>query len=388
MVFVMVEGGKAFARRKRSDSAIVHNLISQTLVETLAYFPVEKGQGYLCREQDGEFKYMIAFECPGAALEWCLLLQEVSMYLPWPPQVLGVTGWGETRDSSSGGLIWRGPRLKMGLARGHPRSIMPDHIGRADYHGVSVNNAARYCAVAAHGGQIVLEQALAEEIIDDGWAGTQSSWEQDGYEGVSAANGLGGGPNAGSGQEGWQGRSSGEDIKGPSRPPRQRRVSHGSSANGGDQETLGPLASSTVPKRSSVHGNGHDLLRNGLASRAQSMTMQSYRNRQLQQQREMIEQINAMRTSSGTQLGRRGRVGQQTLMRRPTAAELAGWSGGGGGAGMGRRGRPPLTSRYQPGGFRALRDDGYQWDDSGPETPGALSNPATRMSKLYGRSKL
>ena len=35
------------------------------------------------------------------------------------------------------------PRLKMGLCEGVPGSIGPDHLGRADYHGASVNLAAR-----------------------------------------------------------------------------------------------------------------------------------------------------------------------------------------------------------------------------------------------------
>ena len=32
----------------------------------------------------------------------------------------------------------------MGLCEGFPTSIMPDHQGRADYHGTSVNQAARF----------------------------------------------------------------------------------------------------------------------------------------------------------------------------------------------------------------------------------------------------
>ena len=35
-------------------------------------------------------------------------------------------------------------RLKMGVCEGSPRSIFPDHNGRADYHGASINQAARF----------------------------------------------------------------------------------------------------------------------------------------------------------------------------------------------------------------------------------------------------
>ena len=45
----------------------------------------------------------------------------------------------------------------MGICEGPPRSIIPDHLGRADYHGASINQAARYMDAAAHGGMIALE---------------------------------------------------------------------------------------------------------------------------------------------------------------------------------------------------------------------------------------
>eukprot|EP00878_Enallax_costatus_P047531 GHUV01058372.1.p1 GENE.GHUV01058372.1~~GHUV01058372.1.p1 ORF type:complete len:139 (-),score=7.02 GHUV01058372.1:15-431(-) len=33
-----------------------------------------------------------------------------------------------------GRLVFRGPRLKMGVCEGVPRTIMPDHLGRYDSH--------------------------------------------------------------------------------------------------------------------------------------------------------------------------------------------------------------------------------------------------------------
>jgi hypothetical protein len=32
----------------------------------------------------------------------------------------------------------------MGVCEGVPSSIMPDHMGRADYHGACINQAARF----------------------------------------------------------------------------------------------------------------------------------------------------------------------------------------------------------------------------------------------------
>jgi len=40
--------------------------------------------------------------------------------------------------------LFRGPRLRMGLAEGQPNSLLPDHAGRANYYGGSVNRAARF----------------------------------------------------------------------------------------------------------------------------------------------------------------------------------------------------------------------------------------------------
>lgn len=55
-------------------------------------------------------------------------------------------------------------RMKIGICEGMPRSIIPDHMGRADYHGASINQAARYMDAAAHGGMIAVEAVLAQKV--------------------------------------------------------------------------------------------------------------------------------------------------------------------------------------------------------------------------------
>jgi hypothetical protein len=96
---------------------------------------------------------MVAFATPRAALEWCLVVQEAALYLKWPESVLLHRGFASVH-SANGDLVFRGPRLKMGLCVGPPKAIMPDALGRADYHGNSVNQAARYMDAGAHGGQV------------------------------------------------------------------------------------------------------------------------------------------------------------------------------------------------------------------------------------------
>jgi class 3 adenylate cyclase len=131
-----------------------------------------------------------------AALEWCLLVQEALLWQDWPAAAVASAGT-KTADPSahsmapapqtptravaataapaaggsskaaaaavngqgapaaaaaaaaaadvdvSSSVLFGGPRLKMGVAAGAPQSVMPDHMGRADYHGNAVNMAAR-----------------------------------------------------------------------------------------------------------------------------------------------------------------------------------------------------------------------------------------------------
>ncbi|KAG1658876.1 hypothetical protein FOA52_000664 [Chlamydomonas sp. UWO 241] len=58
-------------------------------------------------------------------------------------------------------LTYRGPRLKMAIMEGPPRSVLPDLSGRACYMGPAVTRATRLCSTGAHGRQVVTEEGLA-----------------------------------------------------------------------------------------------------------------------------------------------------------------------------------------------------------------------------------
>jgi hypothetical protein len=63
-----------------------------------------------------------------------------------------------------GNVVFRGPRVKMGIYSGVPTRVLPHSTsGRADYFGPLVNRAARYCPAAARGGQ----------VSGWGWAGSR-----------------------------------------------------------------------------------------------------------------------------------------------------------------------------------------------------------------------
>lgn len=61
----------------------------------------------------------------------------------------------EEEKDLSGNIVFRGPRVKMGVYCGVPTRVVPHTTtGRADYFGQVVNRAARYCHAAARGGQV------------------------------------------------------------------------------------------------------------------------------------------------------------------------------------------------------------------------------------------
>jgi hypothetical protein len=58
-----------------------------------------------------------------------LLLQEASLYLPYPDALLSLPGCG-VQLNGEGRLLLRGPRLKLGLCEGAPSSISISSAGR------------------------------------------------------------------------------------------------------------------------------------------------------------------------------------------------------------------------------------------------------------------
>ncbi|GAX78935.1 hypothetical protein CEUSTIGMA_g6375.t1 [Chlamydomonas eustigma] len=159
MVFCMVEGGKAYASRSRGDAQQVIAEIAALMRSLLRQVP----GGYFVRQQDGDMKFIVAFNSPEAALYWCLAVQQCMLYIAWPSSAMKhwETEWGDEDE-----LVFRGPRLKMGVCEGTPSSIMPDHMGRADYNGTSINQAARFMDAAAHGGQIACDEKLTVCVLD------------------------------------------------------------------------------------------------------------------------------------------------------------------------------------------------------------------------------
>ena len=141
VVFASVDNARML--RRRTGGADVTGLLRTVLRSALHAVP----GSYLCREIDGsdDIRYMLAFPSAPAALTFCLLVQEAAMYAPWPQSVLDCPEWREVHAPGDGALLFRGPRLRMGLAEGIPRSLVPDCAGRADYYGTAVNLVSSGC---------------------------------------------------------------------------------------------------------------------------------------------------------------------------------------------------------------------------------------------------
>ena len=80
----------------------------------------------------------------------CLSPSHCSSY----PSVLELPGCEEEQDMH-GSMVFRGPKVKMGIYGGVPTRVLPHNTtGRADYFGPLVNRSARLCHAAARGGQV------------------------------------------------------------------------------------------------------------------------------------------------------------------------------------------------------------------------------------------
>jgi len=158
VVFCGVDGGLGFARGHPRDAAQVHYRVIGVMQSALRQVP----GGYFVKSQ-GDLKYVLVFRHAWAALMWGACVQECCMYEAWPASAL--ERWPEEHDPHTGQLLFRGPRLKMGIAKGPPRMIVPAHTGRADYLGPCVNLAARIMGAAAHAGQVAIDESVVSGVV-------------------------------------------------------------------------------------------------------------------------------------------------------------------------------------------------------------------------------
>eukprot|EP00892_Ulva_mutabilis_P007916 jgi/Ulvmu1/5497/UM023_0033.1 len=112
--------------------------------------------GYEVREMSGNF--LLAFRSPDDALRFCISAQHAFMQHAWDESLLQQQF--ARAYSINKALVFRGPRVHMGLSSGSLSDgtvlgVVPDpRTGKAAYDGPLAHHAARVASVA-HGGQIV-----------------------------------------------------------------------------------------------------------------------------------------------------------------------------------------------------------------------------------------
>jgi predicted ATPase/class 3 adenylate cyclase len=108
--------------------------------------------------------FMVAFAVPAAAVRWALEVQRVLVAADWPPALLALPEAAEARAGDA--VLHRGLRVRAGLHLGAPECRPDPNTGRMDYFGPVVNRAARVAA-AAHGGQVLVSEAVPVAGVDD-----------------------------------------------------------------------------------------------------------------------------------------------------------------------------------------------------------------------------
>lgn len=63
------------------------------------------------------------------AVRWCAALQHALLQLNWPAAVLSWPECAEQRSPHTGALLWRGLRMRIGLAYGRPQYRKPLNTG-------------------------------------------------------------------------------------------------------------------------------------------------------------------------------------------------------------------------------------------------------------------
>ena len=92
--------------------------------------------GYECQEAEGDF--MLAFQHPIQALQFCIQLQDALMHCSWGTDILQLPKC--QVEVKNHVMLWNGPRVAMGVCEGQPASVSPHTTsGRADYFGPVVN---------------------------------------------------------------------------------------------------------------------------------------------------------------------------------------------------------------------------------------------------------
>ena len=109
--------------------------------------------------------FMITFSSAKSGVDFACALQQELLAVDWPQELLAFHSCAERRVKSTDAVLWRGPRIRVGLHTGMALrkdfqvvGLYGNQAWRHDFFGHDVNLAARVSALA-QGGQTLLSQA-------------------------------------------------------------------------------------------------------------------------------------------------------------------------------------------------------------------------------------
>jgi len=117
---------------------------------------LSKSNGYMAEAKPGFF--LLAFHNTLDAVKWATEVQVNMMHQSWSEEILQIPICRAKtfKDFGVEKLLFRGPRLKIGMHAGNLQAVSLDGTtGRAQFFGPGINVAARVAALA-HGGQALI----------------------------------------------------------------------------------------------------------------------------------------------------------------------------------------------------------------------------------------
>ncbi|KAF5842413.1 hypothetical protein DUNSADRAFT_7397, partial [Dunaliella salina] len=112
-------------------------------------------------------KFTLAFSRLDQAIQWACRLQCELLHIHWPIVLMRMPECMEERDPITGSLLWRGLRVRIGMAHGFISTKKPINTGQADFFGELANTAARVCALA-YPGQVLVKACSSRPIARTG----------------------------------------------------------------------------------------------------------------------------------------------------------------------------------------------------------------------------
>jgi class 3 adenylate cyclase len=149
-------------KRKCSRLNVQHNSIVRSEIRKHRGYEVLLPRG----KNTGEGSFCVAFQEPLDAVEWCCDVQRELLVARWPDRLLEHSGACEITATMSDDVVFRGPRVRMGIHRGAVRISRDPITRRMEYAGSAVDTALRITAIT-HGGQILASEAVCGGIKCD-----------------------------------------------------------------------------------------------------------------------------------------------------------------------------------------------------------------------------